>query len=96
MGWNVTAIELTTKYTASTVPPHDPTLIPTLAGVTLRGITGTGTGPVYSITGPLRGLAFDGVMLTGSAGTCMQAPGASLMRTTLTGVPSNATVLPCD
>ena len=96
VGWNVTAIELTTRYTASTIPPHDPSLVPTLAGITLRGISGTGTGPVYSISGPLSGLTLDGVMLTGSAGTCMQAPGTTLARTTLTGVPASATVLPCN
>ena len=96
VGWNVAAVELTTNYTASTIPPHDPSLIPKLAGITLRGITGSGTGPVYSITGPLSGLAFDTVMLTGNAGSCMQAPGSTLVRTTLTGVPSGATVLPCN
>jgi hypothetical protein len=53
-------------------------------------------GPVYTITGPLTGLAFDGVTLTGMAGTCMQAPGATVARTTLTGVPTTATVLPCN
>src|SRR5262249_48823749 len=35
VGWNVTALELTTNYGASTIPPHDPSLVPTLAGVTL-------------------------------------------------------------
>jgi hypothetical protein len=53
-------------------------------------------GPVYTITGPLGGLSFDGVMLSGMAGTCMQAPGATVTRTTLTGVPGSATVLPCN
>jgi hypothetical protein len=94
--WNVTGIELTTRYMSSTIPPHDPSLVPQLAGITLRGVTGTGTGPVYTITGPLSGLTFDTVMLTGMAGTCMQAPGATLTRSTLTGVPSSATVLPCN
>jgi hypothetical protein len=94
--WNVTAIELTTKYTASTIPPHDTSLLPTLAGITLRGVTGSGTGPVYTITGPLSGLAFDSVTLTGSAGTCTQAPGTTLARTTLSGVPNSATTLPCN
>jgi polygalacturonase len=96
VGWNVTALELTTMYTAATIPPHDTSLLPTLTGIRLRGISGTGTGPVYTITGPLSGLTFDTVMLTGSAGTCMQAPGTTLARTTLTGVPSSATALPCN
>ena len=96
LGWNVTALELTTKYTASTILPHDPSLLPTLAGITFRDVTGTGIGPVYTITGPLSGLRFDTVTLTGSAGTCTQAPSTALARTTLTGVASNATVLPCN
>jgi len=94
--WNVTAVELTTQYTASTIPPHDTSLLPALKGITLRGITGTGTGPVYTITGPLGGLAFDTVMLSGSPGTCAQAPGTTLVRSALTGVSSSATVLPCN
>jgi len=94
--WNVTAIELTTRYLSSTIPPHDPSLLPTLSGIAFRGITGSGMGPVYTITGPLGGLSFDGVMLSGMAGTCMQAPGATVTRTTLTGVPGSATVLPCN
>jgi hypothetical protein len=81
---------------ASTIPPHDPSLLPTLSGIAFRGITGTGMGPVYTIAGPLTGLSFDGVMLSGMAGMCMQAPGATLTRTTLTGVPSSTTVLPCN
>jgi len=96
LGWTVTAVELNAQYGASTIPPHDPTLLPTLAGVTFRGVTGTGAGPVYSIVGPLSGLAFDTVTLSGSAGTCAQAPGTTLVRTALTGVANGAAVLPCN
>jgi polygalacturonase len=96
LGWSVTALEITTRYAASTIPPHDPSLLPTLAGVSLSGLTGTGAGPVYTITGPLSGLAFDGVTLSGSPGTCTQAPGTTLARTTLPGVDAGATTLPCN
>ena len=95
IGWDTTGVELTAQYGSSTIPPHDPSLLPTLAGITLRGMTGSGDGPVYSLAGPLSGVVFDHVSLTGDKGTCTQAPGTSLIMTALSGVATAATVLPC-
>jgi hypothetical protein len=96
LSWNTAAIELTTQYPSSTVPPHDPSLVPTLTHITFRGLSGTGTGPVYSITGPLSNLSLQDVVLAGGAGTCTQASSVQVASSTLTGVAASATTLPCN
>ena len=94
--WYTSAIELTTQYPSSTILPHDTALVPTLTGITLRGITGTGAGPVYSITGPVSNVSLQNVTLSGSYGTCTQAPSIRVANSTLTGVAPGATTLPCN
>jgi polygalacturonase len=86
VGWTNNAIQMTTQYTSSTIPPHNAGLVPALRNIAITGMMGTGSGPVYGITGPLSNLSLKMVNLTGTgASTCTAATGISLMNVTLNG-----------
>lgn len=74
-----TALEITTAYTASTIPPHDPSLIPTVNGVHFSNVSGAGgvvlTG--ISATQTLQNLSFNDVTITGTS-SCMHVSNLSL------------------
>ena len=90
VGWNTEAIDFTTQYAASTIAPHDTSLVPVLRDMTLTSVTGTGTGPDYSIVGPMSALAFSTVTLSGAAGSCTGATGVTLTSTTFDGTLTKA------
>jgi polygalacturonase len=100
IGWSKDAVDITTNYGSSSIPPHNTNLLPTVKNVTIQNITATGTAPVYEFIGlaakPFSNIALNNVHLTGTAGTCKTAAGIKLTNTTLTGVPSGSTTLPCQ
>jgi polygalacturonase len=100
LGWSTDALDVTTNYGSSSIPPHNTKLLPTVKNVTIQNITATGTAPVYEFIGlsgsPFSGIVLNNVHLTGTNGTCTTAAGIKLTNTTLTGVPSGSTTLPCQ
>jgi polygalacturonase len=100
IGWSTDALDVTTNYGSSSIPPHNTKLLPTVKNVTIQNITATGTAPVYEFIGlsgsPFSGIVLNNVHLTGTNGTCTTAAGIKLTNTTLTGVPSGSTTLPCQ
>ena len=101
MNWSSDAIDLTTNYGSSTIPPHNTKLLPTLENVTISNINASGSKPVYDFEGltspAFMNITLSNVKLTGTNGTCKTAAGIKLTNgTTLTGVPSGDTVLPCN
>jgi polygalacturonase len=86
VGWSQNAINFTTQYTASTISPHDTSLVPTLTGITFSNVMGTGSGAVYSIVGPMSNLTFNTVNLKGSgSSSCSNATGVTLTGVTFNG-----------
>jgi hypothetical protein len=100
IGWNTDALDVTTNYGSSSIPPHNTSLLPTVKSVTIQNITATGSSPVYEFIGlsakPFSNILLNNVHLTGTNGTCKTAAGIKLQNTTLTGVPSGSTTLPCQ
>ncbi len=90
-GWTSNAFNFTTQYAASTILPHDPTLVPTLKNISLTNVTGTGVAPIFGITGPMSNLTLDTVNLTGTgASTCVNATGVTLTAVTFNGAATTA------
>jgi polygalacturonase len=77
---SVTGLEITTAYTASTIAPHDPSLIPLVSGVHFSNVSGNGgvalTGISTSQT--LQNISFNAVTVTG-ASSCTHVSNLSLM-----------------
>jgi polygalacturonase len=100
IGWSTDALDLTTNYGSSTIPPHNTKLLPTLKNVTIQNITASGSKPVYEFIGlttpPFSNILLNNVHLTGTNGTCKTAAGIKLQNTSLTGVPAGSTTLPCS
>ncbi|MDP8998523.1 MAG: glycosyl hydrolase family 28 protein [Myxococcota bacterium] len=91
LGWSKDGINLTTQYSQSTIAPHDPSLVTTLRNINITGVTGTGSGPVYSITGPASNISLNMINLSGGAGTCTAATMITLTNVMFNG--SAATTL---
>jgi polygalacturonase len=101
MNWSSVAIEFTTNYGSSTIPPHNPSLLPTLKNVTVENINASGSKSIYNFEGlsaaPFINIVLNNVQLSGANGTCKTAAGIQLQNNTrLTGVPSGDTLLPCN
>ena len=99
INWSKDALNLTTNYGSSTIPPHNTNLKPTLKNVTIQNITASSSAPVYEFIGLIspafQNILLNNVHLTGTNGTCTTAAGIKLQNTSLTGVPSGSTTLPC-
>jgi polygalacturonase len=100
VNWSKDGIDLTTNYGSSSIPPHNTSLLPMLKNVTISNITASSSAPVYEFIGlaakPFSNITLNNVHLTGTNGTCKTAAGIKLTNTTLTGVPSGSTTLPCQ
>ncbi len=91
VGWTVNAINFTTQYVSSTIIPHDTSLVPTLLDVTVSNVTGTGSAPDYSITGPMTNLSLQSINLSGTgANSCTNATGVTLNTVTFDGKATTA------
>ncbi|HEY6477605.1 MAG TPA: glycosyl hydrolase family 28 protein [Polyangia bacterium] len=75
----MTALEVTTAYTASTIAPHDPSLIPTVTGVHFSNVSGAGGVALTGISASqtLQNISFNGVTITG-ASSCTHVSDLSL------------------